>query len=214
MLSMPTRRRFSAEKKKCGKCSRFRELDKFSKSNSSKDGLRSECYECEQVRLKEWRESNKYAPPIPVTEKKCICCKEVRGRKEYVFSKSSRDHLTSVCRQCATNNHGQWYRKTTKLAHRNSYLSRMYGLNLEEFNRRLEIQKGLCMICKLDMSPRACVDHSHETGQVRDLLCNKCNSMLGALDSPEFLTRAIAYIIRHHPNMRDYVLAASDGITL
>lgn len=58
----------------------------------------------------------------------------------------------------------------------------------------LEEQGGLCAICGNPLEV-PCVDHDHETNQVRGLLCNPCNRGLGLFkDKPETLRSAAAYI--------------------
>lgn len=60
-----------------------------------------------------------------------------------------------------------------------------YDLSLEEFDDLLASQGGACAICRsanweqIGLAGRALVDHDHETGRVRGLLCNSCNSRLG-----------------------------------
>ena len=52
---------------------------------------------------------------------------------------------------------------------------------------------GLCHLCKA--RPGVSIDHNHDTGRVRGLLCQGCNSALGVLgDSVEGLQRAIKYL--------------------
>ena len=81
------------------------------------------------------------------------------------------------------------------------HLKRHYGLTTHEFNRLNDLQKGCCAICGKEnwtqKSGRLCVDHDHDTGKVRGLLCQQCNVGLGSFeDSPSFLEGAIAYLRR------------------
>ncbi len=90
--------------------------------------------------------------------------------------------------------------------HRAEFLARSrkarlatYGLSLEEYDILLLAQGGVCAICGKSQSGkrkmRLCVDHSHKTGQVRGLLCEKCNVGLGSFrDDPELLVRAARYL--------------------
>jgi hypothetical protein len=56
-----------------------------------------------------------------------------------------------------------------------------------------EAQGGLCKICGKEK--RLVVDHCHETGQVRGMLCFSCNTGIGQLgDSVDMLKAAIAYL--------------------
>jgi recombination endonuclease VII len=66
----------------------------------------------------------------------------------------------------------QW-RKTYKIV----------DMTLEEFDRRLIRQGGVCKLCRIPKPDETlCVDHDHATGRTRGLLCRKCNSGLGHLD--------------------------------
>jgi len=61
------------------------------------------------------------------------------------------------------------------------HLRRVYGLSLEEYDALLVRQSGACAICqKLWVSGRNfALDHCHQTGRVRGILCHPCNRMLG-----------------------------------
>jgi len=72
-----------------------------------------------------------------------------------------------------------------------------YGVTPVEYARMMVEQNGLCAICKeQDSRGRALdVDHNHETGVVRGLLCNTCNMTLGKVkDNTELLKSMIAYL--------------------
>lgn len=58
---------------------------------------------------------------------------------------------------------------------------RTYGLTFADYTRMLTAQDGVCVICKGGNGSKRplCVDHDHETGRIRGLLCIRCNSMLG-----------------------------------
>lgn len=71
----------------------------------------------------------------------------------------------------------------------------MYGLSLEDYAALLHEQNYQCGICKKQFTQTANVDHNHDTGKVRGLLCHNCNSLLGhAKDNPDILTSAIEYL--------------------
>ena len=74
-----------------------------------------------------------------------------------------------------------------------------YGITGAEYRLRLRKQRGVCAICqeKCKTGWRLGVDHCHTSGQVRGLLCGKCNSGLGMFkDDPERLIQAIGYLLR------------------
>lgn len=79
------------------------------------------------------------------------------------------------------------------------WLQRLYGVTLAQYNALLISQNGVCAICqKLCATGRALsVDHCHETGHIRGLLCGNCNRALGALqDSPNNCLAAASYLQR------------------
>lgn len=83
-------------------------------------------------------------------------------------------------------------------------LQKKYGINLERYRLMLEQQGGGCAICGTKVpggrGSRGYfhVDHSHETGQVRQLLCHGCNTGLGAFKEKAGLLRlAVLYLERH-----------------
>jgi hypothetical protein len=87
-------------------------------------------------------------------------------------------------------------------------LLKKYGITVAEYDRLHLGQLGLCAICEGPQRPRKtrtgrtnvplfCVDHDHENGRVRGLLCTSCNLVLGNVkDRPEILRRAIGYLER------------------
>ena len=94
------------------------------------------------------------------------------------------------------------YNKNFPEIDRNNHLIVTYGITLEEYNLILERQNGLCAICSQPETVirngklRAlCVDHDHETGKVRQLLCNFCNTIIGYCDEDiEILLKAVDYL--------------------
>lgn len=74
-----------------------------------------------------------------------------------------------------------------------------YGITLADYERLLQSQQGRCAICggppRGGDGHRFHVDHCHETGTVRGLLCNPCNRGVGLFaDSLERISAAIAYM--------------------
>lgn len=89
--------------------------------------------------------------------------------------------------------------KTDQYATR--HLDRNYGITVDDWDRMYAEQKGKCAICRqegFEMKPgyaKLNVDHCHETGEVRGLLCHNCNRGLGLFqDNKELLSRAIDYL--------------------
>ena len=106
----------------------------------------------------------------------------------------------------------EWLREDRKKnpnKYRNMDLVKNFGVTLEEYNQYLETQNGVCAICGSSETvvdnrtkrPRSlAVDHCHTTKKVRGLLCMGCNQGLGNFrDNPDFLAKAISYLIKNGP---------------
>jgi hypothetical protein len=86
----------------------------------------------------------------------------------------------------------------TKEELRDSWYRTKYGITLEDYNQMFADQNGCCAICgvhQVEVKTRLAVDHCHETGVVRGLLCKRCNMGLGYFDDcAENLAKAIIYL--------------------
>lgn len=86
---------------------------------------------------------------------------------------------------------------------RDSKFRTKYGITLDQYEEMLEAQDGHCAICPATTPGRAnrkylYVDHDHETGKVRGLLCGNCNDGLGRfIDDIDLLASAIMYLMQH-----------------
>lgn len=73
-----------------------------------------------------------------------------------------------------------------------------YGISRAEYDAMLQAQGGVCAICKgphRGVGKRLHVDHCHDTGAVRGLLCGNCNTFIGLAEhDPDRLRQAIAYL--------------------
>lgn len=96
--------------------------------------------------------------------------------------------------RCATH-HRERRRAISEAAHGRS-IEQKYGITKEQYAKLYVAQGGKCYICRRanGRTKRLAVDHNHETGQVRGLLCRRCNyDLLGHYDI-DALTRAITYL--------------------
>jgi hypothetical protein len=88
---------------------------------------------------------------------------------------------------------------------RDLHFKRYYGMDVAEYKRLLDVQGGVCAICKgTEKTKRGdklgflAVDHCHKTGDIRGLLCSSCNTGIGRFaDDPELVDRAAAYLRSH-----------------
>ncbi len=78
-------------------------------------------------------------------------------------------------------------------------LKRDYGISIDDYNSLLKAQNNRCAICGIENSKTKKdldIDHDHKTGEIRGLLCNKCNILLGYCNENIFvLDNAIAYLL-------------------
>lgn len=92
------------------------------------------------------------------------------------------------CRKCQATAMHQWKNRA------------VFGLSPADYQRMVIEQRGLCAICGQPQSPahvRLCLDHDHQTGKPRGLLCRQCNFGVERLDDiPDWMTKALAYLAR------------------
>ena len=91
--------------------------------------------------------------------------------------------------------------RVCKLCHRRNHLVEKYGITPEDYEVMLAEQHNRCVICGKDQSEEGfalAVDHDHDSGKIRGLLCQKCNRGLGDFrDDSRLLRRAADYLERN-----------------
>ena len=110
------------------------------------------------------------------TEKWCPKCQSWLDKGSFHKASRSNDGLAGNCAKC----HLEIQRK------------RRYGLEWGEFGRMLERQNNKCAICG-EADPKH-LDHNHETGQVRSILCSRCNTALWVVEDEELLNNMLEYL--------------------
>lgn len=93
-------------------------------------------------------------------------------------------------------------KKPSKIASKFYNLKYNYGITLEEYEVLYNRTNGRCYICSKSPELKECgnrnwlcLDHDHDTNEIRGLLCGQCNSALGLFyDNTEYLARAMSYI--------------------
>ena len=138
--------------------------------------------------------------------KTCSRCKKLRPDSQFWIERR-RGRLGSRCKDCTREVSREWRAKNPEFEKRRyaaikektreRHLVRKYGVDLAEYERMLKEQCGACAICGKRQTRSFDVDHCHETGKVRGLLCTSCNRLLGhSGDNPKNLIAATAYLIR------------------
>ena len=139
--------------------------------------------------------------------KTCTKCKEAKPLTSFGKHKKHKDGLRYRCKECEAIDRLE-KRKINletnylglRLKERSSNLKRIFGLSIEEYDKKARIQNNVCAICSkvCKTGKRLAVDHDHLTGKIRELLCGNCNGGLGKFqDSPQLLEKAAEYLRKH-----------------
>lgn len=125
----------------------------------------------------------------PQEVKRCATCKETKSVTD--FHKAGVRGYFTYCKRCVSLRPRK--RNDTPEQKRKWNVKRRYGITIEEAIQLLVDQGGLCAICR-EVPRRACIDHDHNTGKVRGILCHRCNVMAGAFDDSTYRHSALRYL--------------------
>lgn len=174
----------------CTKCKIEKEWSEFYKNKTGKNGRQSQCKDCQK---KECAHDKRY---IDEDGQCCSTCGEYKPWNEFrLVPYTGKRKIRCVDCDVYVN------------AAMDSTLKRKYGITYNDYIEMLEQQSGVCAICgepetakkKKSNGPRLlAVDHDHETGKVRGLLCTGCNQGLGNFeDSVYKLHQAAKYLLEN-----------------
>jgi len=166
----------------CTKCKRELSIKWFSKDKTKKSGYHPHCKTCRRVYGSVWQKLVRKIPEVGDKWRK-------QNRESYSKHREKRrDEM----------------RKRTPEYKTSGVMKSLYGITLDQYNEMLKKQDGGCAICgKTETRKnmwgtgicRLNIDHDHNTGEVRGLLCHSCNFGLGAFfDSAQLLSKAIEYL--------------------
>jgi len=131
----------------------------------------------------------------------CTKCKKEKPITEYFNDKQKYDGKRPDCKVCNTLQCTAWNR-ANKDRHRYYSIKHLYGVTQEIEQQMLYDQDNSCAICKINfslLSKKFCIDHCHDSGNYRGLLCEKCNQGLGKFnDNIEYLKSAILYLEKYN----------------
>ncbi len=129
--------------------------------------------------------------------KRCADCKETKPYDEFPRNKNSKDGYHCYCNAC-NNARTDESRQRVHGGSRHYHLKHRHGIGADQFDDLVRQQGGVCAICGRPDPEH--VDHDHETGEVRGILCFNCNGGLGQFrDSIEALRAAAAYLDARDP---------------
>jgi hypothetical protein len=165
--------------KHCRLCGESKPLTEFYKAPGCVDGLRGECRDC----FRDQRHQRERDDPNRLEANRARVRRWRIDNEEYYRERKREYQQTD----------------SYKRSFRRWYLREKYGLTLEQYDEMLERQGGGCAICGKPPGDIALhVDHCHETGRVRGLLCFACNAGLGQFKhDPELLVAAATYAGAH-----------------
>jgi len=142
------------------------------------------CRRCKKT--KELPEGRKICEPC--SKVCCVCSKHLILGVTYSSHSAKRNRY--ICNQCSC----EASKKRCKDKQREYDYQRNYGISIKDYEVLLGEQRGLCLICS-SSDIKLFVDHDHNTGKVRGLLCSTCNTGLGMFkDSVEILNKAKEYL--------------------
>jgi hypothetical protein len=135
-------------------------------------------------------------------QKECLCCKQIKPLEEYGYHKRDKN-FKGTCKTCDNKKSAEYRARNREkylLSQSSSKLKQNYGIDMNEYIKKLNEQQKCCAICKATTPgqnniKRFSVDHCHKTGRVRGLLCSNCNKGIGLLrDNTKILEAAIQYL--------------------
>lgn len=131
--------------------------------------------------------------------KTCRKCRQEKFREEFYSYKRSSDGLQSYCKGCSRESLKGY--KATPESRREYALKSQYGITTARYHQMLSDCGCRCQICRTVVVDKslsgngAVVDHHHETGEVRGILCRLCNMAIGLLkDDPALIMKAAEYL--------------------
>ena len=204
--------------KTCNFCKATKPLDEFYKAAKSPDGRQYRCKDCTRIASRQYSRDNPEARRQ--SDRKYRATDNYKANRKARREGPQRERILEQKRDSWYRHHEsnleklrerngdpeflrkqrerreRWRAKNPRGPQRHS-LKAVYGITLEQWDRMIIRQLGCCAICG-EQSRDLHVDHCHETGKIRALLCHKCNRGLGLFeDEPERLREAARYIVKH-----------------
>jgi hypothetical protein len=175
--------------KECTKCNVKKSLTEFYTSKKIKSGYISTCKLCESKRKKK-----SYSPEKNNT--RYLKNKDMYLTQQKVYYNKNKEVIRKQAKNYYSKNKSKWFEAGWKA--KGIYNRDGEYFTLENYNEELNRTNNKCEICFSDGSnhkKKLCVDHNHDTGIVRGILCGHCNVGIGMFhDNPDKLKKAIQYL--------------------
>lgn len=144
-----------------------------------------------------------------------FCPKCKNNLETSLFNRANRrDGYQTYCRNCHNTMQREKYKNNPEeklkrqirqrkrqsvnpLAKKDAELKRLYNISIDDYLAMFKDQNMVCKVCKSECKTKnsLSVDHDHNTGKVRGLLCNRCNRAIGMFeDNPDLLIKAAKYL--------------------
>lgn len=165
------------KKKTCKKCRISKSVSNFYREAINKDGYTNKCKTC-------------FVPDEFQKEKTCARCGSTKPLSQFHNNHKGLFGKKSKCNKCCSEIYKDPRNGTNK--GRPDKVKRLYGVTYDHVVKTLNSQFGRCanIGCSKEISldipvgpNRAVIDHNHDTGEFRAVLCMRCNTLLGALET-------------------------------
>ena len=179
--------------KTCSKCRASKPSSEFY-IDRALGGPASQCKECARAHASAWGKANA-AKKGEARRRWYERNRESEKSRVREWNAKNRDKIRANKRIYYAKNGGA---ARARMRERNLVAS--FGISIAQYDEMYRAQNGVCAICSaVNLNgKRLAVDHCHTTGAIRGLLCSKCNLGIGSFqDSPEILTNAWTYLMKH-----------------
>lgn len=133
--------------------------------------------------------------------KKCGACEEEKPLDQFYKHKDKDLGVDGQCKDCTNDYNNEWKGKNKEKVAQYGFRSRLrtaFGITEEQYNELLEKQNNSCALCKKNrehFDRRFAVDHDHQSGEIRGLLCFYCNhKLIGRHRDADLLRRMADYV--------------------
>ncbi|HMH94140.1 MAG TPA: endonuclease VII domain-containing protein [Streptosporangiaceae bacterium] len=154
----------------------------------------------------EIRERRKETGSVDGPEATCQGCGEIKPAKDFYVYRGSKaqpvaPYRRQPCKECVKAERQKWRQENPELLSERQIGYRLqfkFGITREQYEALLAAQGGVCGICGTPPRPgkkRLHLDHDHQTGAVRGVLCGWCNTAVGLFgEDVSLMARAARYL--------------------